>query len=68
MVLKAKKPGGHRSRTTGEAIAEATKEPEKSIIVNVPESLHRKFKAKAGERGDKMKDVLIAAVKEYIKE
>lgn len=67
MAFKAKTGAGHRSHTTDEAIAEAIKEPQKSIIVNVPESVHRQFKTKASANGDKMKDVLIAAVMKYIK-
>ncbi len=68
MAFKAKIGEKHRSRTTDEAIAEALKEPRKSIIVQIPESLHRRFKAKASANGHKMKDILIAAVEEYVKE
>ena len=66
MAFKAKVSQGHRSRTTDEAIAEATKEAMKSLIINMPESTHRAFKAKASQRGETMKEVVLAAIDKYI--
>jgi hypothetical protein len=66
MAFKAKTDKGHRSRTTDEAIAEAAKETQKGITIYLPESLHRKFKAKTSERGEWMKDVLLKAIEDYV--
>lgn len=68
MAFKAKTEKGHRSRTTDDAIREATKEPEKGITVYMPESLHRRFKTKASANGDKLKDVLLQAIIDYVEE
>ncbi len=65
MPFEAKKKG-HRSRTTDQAIEEATREPQKGITVYMPESVHRQFKTKASENGEKMKDILLRAIDSYI--
>ena len=66
MAFKAKTGEGHRSRTTDEAIVEATKEPLKGITVYMPESVHRRFKTRASENGESLKDVLLRAIHDYI--
>ncbi len=65
MPFEAKKKG-HRSHTTDEAIAEAVKEAQKGITIYMPESVHRKFKSKASENGEAMKDILLRAIHGYI--
>ncbi len=66
MAFKAKTDRGHRSHTTDEAIKEATKEPQKGITIYMPESLHRRFKTKASANGEKLKDVLLQAIQNYV--
>ena len=66
MAFKAKTDKGHRSRTTDDAISEALKEPQKGITIYMPESMHRKFKAKVSAKGERMKDVILKAIEEYV--
>lgn len=66
MAFRAKTDKGHRSHTTDEAIAEATKEPEKGITIYMPESIHRQFKAKTATNGEKMNAILLRAIADYI--
>lgn len=44
------------------------KEPEKRITVRVPESLHRKVKAKAALMGKSISDILREYLEELVKE
>lgn len=44
-----------------------TKKNFKKITVNLEEDLYRNFKIKLAEKDEKMKDVIEAAVKEYIR-
>ena len=46
----------------------AMKEPEKRITVRVPESLHRKVKAKAALMGKSISDILREYLEELVKE
>lgn len=66
MAFKAKTDTGHRSRTTDEAISEATREPLKGITIYMPESVHRRFKTRASENGESLKDVVLRAIADYI--
>ncbi len=67
MVFKAKTGSGkHRSHTTDDALQELTKEELKGFHVQLPASLHTAFKIKTASKGEKMKNVIIKMVTDYV--
>jgi len=66
MAFKAKTgKNKHRNHNTDEALKELTKDELKGFHVQLPTDLHRDFKMKAAENGEKMKDVVVRMVREY---
>jgi len=67
MALKAKtNKNRHRSHTTDKAIEELTKEELKGFHVQLPASLHAAFKAKTATNSEKMKEVIVKLIQEYV--
>ncbi|MCH9659472.1 MAG: hypothetical protein K0U54_01030 [Bacteroidetes bacterium] len=67
MAFKAKTgKDKHTSHTTQDAIKELTKEELKGFHIQLPVKLHTDFKSKVASNGEKMKDVIIKMVQEYV--